>query len=356
MKRNNRIIRGIVILGIITISFLLCTGVFCTMTFAQGGEQAVSQALSSYGLDDIDVSFSGNKTLVKYLQPLAEFKTLDEEATRVAEITQIVSSRLATEKTVCIQQHFDDGQIIELTIAPKDARRFLNGQLTTEAFLDKAEMKPLTRGSPIVPGRCETNKGKNCRNYEACTCYSNEVCAPENPQANEKGCVVKYVPSNAHLVGSEYVCNKGHEWNSDLTECVQTAGSLSIPKAGKPQASTTWGSLSAGSASSIIGQALLLDSIPPISQNLKTTFSSGDMIYMWVESGVLNEPHKLEAVWINPSGGEVKRETFDLRGWGAKETVWSELQTKRHMMQGRWEIKLLIDGRVDRSTYFILEP
>lgn len=116
MKRNRRINRRIMILGFITISFLLCTGVFCEMTFAQGGEQAVSQVLSSYGLDRIDVSFSKNRTLVKYLQPLAEFKTLDEEAIRVAEITQIVSSRLATEKNVCIHQHFDDGQIIELTI------------------------------------------------------------------------------------------------------------------------------------------------------------------------------------------------------------------------------------------------
>ena len=356
MKRNRRINRRIIILGFITISLLLCTGAFCEMTFAQGGEQAVSQVLSSYGLDKIDVSFSENSILVKYLQPLAEFKTLDEEAIRVAEITQIVSSRLSTEKNVCIHQHFDDGQIIELTIEPKDARRFLNGQLTTEAFLDKAEMKPLTRGSPIVPGRCEPDKGKNCKNYEACTCYPNEVCAPENPQANEKGCVEKYAPSNAHLVGSEYVCNKGHEWNSDLTECVQTPGSLSIPTAGKQQGSTTWGSLSAGSSGSIIGQTLLLDSIPPTSQNQKTTFSPGDMIYVWVESRALNKPHKLETVWVNPSGKEIKREKFDLRGWGTKETVWSELQTGRQMMQGQWQIKFLIDGRVDRSTYFILEP
>ena len=80
------------------------------------------------------------------------------------------------------------------------------------------------------------------------------------------------------------------------------------------------------------------------------------MIYMWVESKVLNKPHKFEIVWIDPSGGEVKRETFDLRGWGARETFWSELQTERQMMQGQWQIKFLIDGRVDRSTYFILKP
>ena len=61
------------------------------------------------------------------------------------------------------------------------------------------------------------------------------------------------------------------------------------------------------------------------------------MIFVWVESRVLNEPHKLEIIWINPSGKEIKREKFDLRGWGARETFWSELQTGRQMMQGRWK-------------------
>ena len=356
MRRNSRINRRIMILGFITISSLLCIGVFCKITFAGGTVQAVSQALSSYGLDKVDVSFSENKTLVKYLQPLAEFKTLDEEAIRIAEITQIISSKLSTEKNVCIHQYFDDGQIIEFTIEPKDARRFLNGQLTTEVFLDKVEMKPLTRGSPIVPGRCEPDKGMNCKNYEACTCYPNEVCAPENPQANEKGCVEKYAPSNAHLVGSEYVCNKGYEWNPDLTKCVQAAGSLSIPTAGKPQASTTWGSLSAGSAGSIINQILLLDSIPPSHRNQKNAFAPGDAIYVWVESKISNTPHKLEIVWISPSGKEMKREGFDLRGWGAKETFWSGLETGRQMTQGRWRIDLLIDGRIDRAMSFLLKP
>ena len=80
------------------------------------------------------------------------------------------------------------------------------------------------------------------------------------------------------------------------------------------------------------------------------------MIYVWVESRVLNEPHKFDIVWNNPSGKEIRRERFDLHGWGTKETVWSELQTGRQMLRGRWEIKFLIDGRVDQVTYFILEP
>jgi len=356
MKRNHRINYSFSALCFVTSSFMLLTGVFCEIASAQGGEQAVSRALSSYGLDKVEVSFLENTVFVRYLQQISEFSTLDEEAVRLAEIAQIVNRHQSIEKNVRIHQVFNDGQIMELTVAPKDALGLLNGRLTTERFLNKARMKPLTRGFAIVPGICEPNKGKNCENCEACTCYPNEVCTPTAPRANKRGCVAQYAPLNAHPVGSEYVCNDGYQWNSELTECVQTAGNLSIPTAGKPQGSTTWGSLSSGSASIIIGQALLLDSIPPTSQNLKNIFSSGDMIYMWVESRVLNEPHKLEIVWINPSGKVVKRETFDLRGWGARETVWSELHTKRHMMQGRWEIKLLIDGRAHRSMYFILEP
>ena len=77
---------------------------------------------------------------------------------------------------------------------------------------------------------------------------------------------------------------------------------------------------------------------------------------MWAESRVLNKPHKLEIAWVDPSGGEVKREAFDLRGWGARETVWSELQTKRHMMPGRWKVVFRLDGSIDRTLYFILKP
>jgi len=108
--------------------------------------------------------------------------------------------------------------------------------------------------------------------------------------------------------------------------------------------------------SSIIHQALLLDSIPPSPWNQKNVFSPGDTIYAWVEGKILSTPHKLEIMWINPSGKEIKREKFDLRGWGERETFWSELQTERQMMQGQWKIVVLIDGRVDRANYFFFKP
>lgn len=108
--------------------------------------------------------------------------------------------------------------------------------------------------------------------------------------------------------------------------------------------------------SSIIDQILLLDSIPPSPSNQKSVFSYGDTLYVWVESKILNTPHKLEIIWTSPSGKEMKREGFDLRGWGAKETFWSGLETGRQMTQGRWRIDLLIDGRIDRAISFLLKP
>lgn len=334
---------------------MLLAGVFSETASAQGSEQVVSRALSSYGLDKVEVFFLDDVVFVRYLQQVSEFNTLGEEAVRLAEIAQKVNRHLPSEKNVRIHQVFNDGQIMELIVAPKDALGLLNGRLTTEHFLNKARMKPLTRGFAIVPDICEPNKGKNCQNCEACTCYPNEVCTPTDPRSNKRGCVTRYKPLNAHFVGSEYVCNEGYQWNSDLTECVQAAGGTGTPTTGKPPGSTTWGSLSAGSGGSIIGQAFLLDSIPPTSQSRKNIFSPGERIYLWAESKILNAPHKLEVAWINPSGKEVRRETFDLRGWGARETFWSELQTGRHMEQGQWKVKLLIDGRVDRALYWHLK-
>ncbi|MEJ2588211.1 MAG: hypothetical protein P8165_11675, partial [Deltaproteobacteria bacterium] len=110
------------------------------------------------------------------------------------------------------------------------------------------------------------------------------------------------------------------------------------------------------SASSIINQILLSDSIPPSPWNQKNVFAPGDAIYVWVESKSLNSPHTLEIVWSNPSGTELKREQFDLRGWGASEIHWSEFKTSAGTMNGRWRIHLFIDGKVGNSLSFVLQP
>jgi len=108
--------------------------------------------------------------------------------------------------------------------------------------------------------------------------------------------------------------------------------------------------------SSIIKQTFLLSSIPPSPWTRGNEFSSGDTVYVWVESQILNKPHTLEIAWIDPFGKEAKRERFELRGWGAGETFWSELQTGRQQMQGQWKVDILVDGQVEAPLSFILNP
>ena len=189
---------------------------------AQGPEEkTIEDALASYGLEEPKASISGNEVVIEYKQQLSKFVSIDEELRKVADILTIVSDELSPAYLVKIQQHFDDGQVMEINGKPEDGKAFLSGQISTEIFwLERLEFKPLTRGPPIVPGICEPDKGENCENCEECVCYLNEICDPGNPKANERGCVEQYAPPHSHLVGSEYVCDEGYEWNSDLTGCV----------------------------------------------------------------------------------------------------------------------------------------
>ncbi|MCF8084020.1 MAG: hypothetical protein K9M96_13075 [Deltaproteobacteria bacterium] len=342
--------RKLPLINLIIMAFMLCMGLFCSTAMAtQEEEQTVSQALSSYGLKQVKVSITGETVRVRYLQRYSEFKALDEAAVRVAEIARLVNQRLSGQRQVFIEQLFDDDQIVEVAVATADAERFLNKELSTDGFLKKVTISPLTRGVLIVPGLCEPDKGKNCRNCQACVCYPNEVCAPADPRANKRGCVAKYIPENAHLVGSEYVCNAGYKWNSDITGCIDAAGSsVDLPDGKSP--------VSTGPVGAVFKQILLLESIPPSTWAQKSVFAPGDSIYVWVESGILNSPHTLEIVWASPSGEIVKREQFELRGWGSRETLWSELNTSPDAMQGRWTIELLIDGSVEAPISFVLRP
>jgi hypothetical protein len=182
-------------------------------------EKTIEDQLSLYGLEEPKVSLSENEVIVEYKQPVSELGSLNDEFKKIAKILTTVSDELSLAYLVKIRQHFDDGQIMELAGKPEDGKAFLNNQISAETFSERLEFKPLTRGPAIVPGMCEPDKGENCENCVECVCYPNEFCDPSNPEADKKGCVVKYSPPNSHLVGSEYVCDEGYEWNSDLTEC-----------------------------------------------------------------------------------------------------------------------------------------
>jgi len=373
---------------IASLVMLLSAILLCQVDAREPNEKTIKDVLCSDGIDVIKVTMSGDEVAVVYRQEVSKFGDLDEESRRIATILTNISNQSSSTRRVRLEQRFDDGQIMEIIGEPEGGKAFLSGQISAETlWMEILKVKPLTRGFPILPGRCEPNKGNNCANCEACACYPNEVCAPDNPQANKRGCVERYAPVNAHLIGSEYVCNNGYEWNSELTscvpekkcpqhsfrfqgdcycnpgygpsadgsECVQT-GSGSTTIAGKPQAPTGPKAIVTTPTSSFIKQTFLLNSIPPSPWTRATAFSFGDTIYAWVETALLYEPHTLEIVWIDPSGKAVKLEGFELRGWGAGENIWSELKTSQQVMPGQWNIDLIVDGSHERSLSFLLEP
>ncbi len=187
-------------------------------------ELSVKNGLISYGVDNPIVSISDDSIQVHYDQKLSEVLTLDEEATRLSNITKIVSEEMPEKSAVIIQQIFDDGQIMEFHVKVKDARDYLTKRIDTDKFIIITEMRPLTRGLFIVPETCKPYVGDNCQNAQACSCYQNETCRIGDQYSDVRGCVVVHIPTNAHSVGSEYICNQKYVWNKESTDCIPLEG------------------------------------------------------------------------------------------------------------------------------------
>ena len=214
--RGQRFIKLILPLMIIT---AVCATIV-SAGIALAGEESLENRLSAYGLAEVSVSLSGNEVTVAYTQPVSEASSLSEQLAKIATILSFVSEEVPEAVLARVEQHFDDGQIMEISGKPSDGVAFLNRQISEDDFMGNLEFTPLTRGPLIMPGECEPDLGENCENCPECGCYPNERCDPADPQANERGCVELSTPENAHLEGSEYVCNEGYEWNSDLISCV----------------------------------------------------------------------------------------------------------------------------------------
>jgi hypothetical protein len=187
---------------------------------ADGEEAKVTNQLLAAGIDIQSVMTSGTDVTVEYSQPVAEVSTVIDVLQRIGTIFAAVAAEMPSTRTCIVVQHFDDGQIMEVSGIPADGVDFLGQRLTAQAFMAALEFRPLTRGPMLVPGACDPGGGENCSNCAECSCYPGETCDPANPQANARGCVAAATPANAHLVGSEYVCNDGFEWNAALSACV----------------------------------------------------------------------------------------------------------------------------------------
>ena len=189
-------------------------------TPAQGSEISLTDSLVSSGLISPTVSTNGIEVTIEYQQPISEFNGVEEMLTRIADILVSVTQELASNYNVIIRQYFDDGHIMEVATPAVNGSAFLSQQISVEDFRAQLSFNPLTRGPIIVADKCEPGQGENCANCLGCECYPGEICDPDNPAANERGCIVITPPANAHLDGSQYVCDEGYEWNAELTSCI----------------------------------------------------------------------------------------------------------------------------------------
>jgi len=220
--------------------------VLAFVCLAGAQEEAIKSALAANGITNPSISISGSEVTVAYNQSVSTFGTFDAELAKVAAVLKAISDNMPSATSAVIEQHFDDGQIMVVIGKPADGVAFLSGQMDAQAFLAKLSFEPLTRGPLIIEGVCEPVSGENCQTAPECMCYPNEACQPGAQGANAKGCVVQQIPANAHLVGTEYACNDGYEWNAGLTGCVQKT----VPQSG---AGTSGGSTSGGAGSTQIG-------------------------------------------------------------------------------------------------------
>ena len=187
---------------------------------AEGEEAAITNSLVSQGIAVRNVSLSAMHVVVEYDQPISDVDTVLDVLSTVGAIFSAVDSQLPSADTGTVVQYFDDGQIMQIEGTPADGTAFANRQLSAEEFMALLTFRPLTRGPLLVPGECEPGQGETCVDYPECGCYPGETCDPTSPQADERGCVPGPAPANAHLVGSQYVCDDGYEWNADVSDCV----------------------------------------------------------------------------------------------------------------------------------------
>jgi hypothetical protein len=187
---------------------------------AEGEEAILTNRLLTAGIDVSSVMTSAGEVTVEYSQPVAELNSVFDVLQAVGTILAAVSEEMPSAQTCVVVQHFDDGQIMQVIGTPSNGAAFTGQRLSPEEFMATLEFRALTRGPMLVPGQCEPGSGQNCANCAECACYPEETCDPGNPRANERGCVVGAPPANAHLVGSEYVCDDGYEWNEGLSACV----------------------------------------------------------------------------------------------------------------------------------------
>ncbi len=203
--------------------FLLLFG-FYTISYANASDLNVEKTLRSYGLIDPVVTVFDTFIELDYSLKSSTFTSQDKEATHFAKICKILSTHKSFKSLVRIREVLNNGQMISFDIHINDAQAFLDGRIDVSDFMSKIDINPLTRGLFIMSKKCLPEQNADCSNSQECKCYPNEQCDQDSVNADYRGCVVVHIPSNAYLVGSEYICNQKYGWNKESTDCIPLVG------------------------------------------------------------------------------------------------------------------------------------
>jgi len=185
------------------------------------GAQAdnLADALEDIGISDAQVTVADDGITVAYDQPIAGIGPWESVLYRVATIVGTCDEHSNDVLPVILRVTYDDGNVMQITGQMDDAAAFLEGDLTPDEYDARLDFQPLTRGPAIVAETCHIAQEDTCANSEACACYPNESCEPEDDAADLRGCVVSSEPENARLQDGQYVCDDGYVWNAGITAC-----------------------------------------------------------------------------------------------------------------------------------------
>jgi hypothetical protein len=179
----------------------------------------LASALEEVGVTGARVSIDDAGLTIAYTESVANLGPWESLLYRYATLITIAEDYTEGAAPVIIRITYDDGHTMQVSGTPADAAAFLDGDLGIDDYEMTLTFQPITRGPVSVQTACETAEGNNCTNAQACGCYPNEACRPEDEAADARGCVLVSEPANAHLAGGRYVCDEGYVWNDTLTAC-----------------------------------------------------------------------------------------------------------------------------------------
>ncbi|MCJ7738031.1 MAG: hypothetical protein MUQ10_12095 [Anaerolineae bacterium] len=200
-------------IGLLVLVLLLVPGA------AAAQSDDLARALEDMNVLRAKVSFTDVNITIAYHETIATLGPWESVLYRIANIIAVADDHSSNDLPVVLHITYDDGNIMQISGSMDDAADFLDGEFSPDDYEAKLTFQPITRGPVVVDAVCDAAQGDNCTYQDACGCYPNESCEPEDDAADVRGCVVSSEPENALLQNGLYVCAAHYVWNEDLTAC-----------------------------------------------------------------------------------------------------------------------------------------